>query len=298
VSLLAVLGLALAALSALLWIGVAALVVRARATVPSLSATQAPPPARWPTVSLIVPARDEAAGLEAALRSKLALDYPGLEVVLVDDRSTDATGAIADRLAAEQPHLSVVHVRELPKGWLGKVHALTKGVERSTGEWLLFTDADIHYDPQTLRRAIALCEAKGFDYLAALPRFESSTFAVNVAMAGFVPVVMSAVQADWIEDPKSAASIGAGVFALVRASAYRRSPGLEHLKLEIADDVGLGQLMKRSGARCGVVAAPDELSLTMYPDFAGVVRGTAKAACAAGSIGSRCSSRCRSPGSC
>lgn len=263
------------------WVALAALVVRARLTVPSLPPAREPAPTAWPGVSVIVPSRDEEEGLEGALRSKLALDYPALTVVLVDDRSTDATGAIADRIAEADPRLSVVHVRELPPGWLGKVNALCRGIEGSTGEWLLLSDADVHFAPDTLKRAVSLCEARGLDYLAATPRFEPSTPLVNVAMSGFLPLVVAAVQADLIESPKSRASVGAGVFALLRRSAYLRSPGLAHLRLEIADDLGLGQLMKHSGARCGVVAASDQLSLTMYRDFARLARGIAKGACAA-----------------
>lgn len=271
--------LVLAGLATLQALGFLGLAVRATLKLPRLERLGAPAPACWPTVSLLVPARDEAQGLEAALRSKLALDYPALQVVLIDDRSTDETGAIADRLAADDPRLRAVHVRELPEGWLGKVHALHRGLEQASGEWVLLSDADIHYAPDTLRRAIARCEAQGLDFLCALPTFVGATPLVNVCLAAFGPLVLGAVQADWVEDPRSKASIGAGVFALVRRSALDKTPGLEWLKLEVGDDVALGMMMKRSGARCAVVGAQDFLSVQMYRDFGGVVRGTAKAAC-------------------
>lgn len=197
-----------------------------------------------------------------------------------DDRSTDGTGAIADRLAAEDPRLVAVHLRELPEGWLGKVHALQRGLERATGDWVLLTDADIHYAPDTLRRAVAVCEARGLDYLCALPTFEGASPLVNGCLAAFAPLVLSAAQADWVADPRSKASVGAGVFALVRRAALAKTPGLEWLKLEVGDDVALGMMMKRSGARCGVVGAQEHLSLRMYQDLRGVIQGTAKAACA------------------
>ncbi|MER2561069.1 MAG: glycosyltransferase [Myxococcaceae bacterium] len=188
----------LATLQALAFFGLA---VRATLKLPRLKHLDPPAPASWPTVSLLVPARDEAQGLEAALRSKLALDYPALQVVLIDDRSTDETGAIADRLAANDPRLLAVHVRELPEGWLEKVNALQRGLEQSSGEWLLLSDADIHYAPDTLRRAIAHCETRGLDLLCALPTFTAPTPLVNACLAAFAPLVLAAVQADWVEDP-------------------------------------------------------------------------------------------------
>src|SRR5262245_16111737 len=97
---------------------------------------------QWPAVSLIAPARNEERHIEAAVRSLVKIDYPNLEITIVNDRSTDGTATILDRLAAEFPQLNVVHLTELPAGWLGKNHALHLGASRSHGEWLLFTDAD------------------------------------------------------------------------------------------------------------------------------------------------------------
>lgn len=135
----------LAAVGAFLWASLSVLVVRAVFKLPRLEQVKAPAPESWPRVSFIVPACNEGAEIEAALRSKLRLDYPSLQVVLVDDRSTDDTGTIADRLAAEDSRLTVLHLRELPAGWLGKVHALRRGLDQATGEWLLFSDADIRH---------------------------------------------------------------------------------------------------------------------------------------------------------
>src|SRR5579872_2978529 len=102
-------------------------------------------PAQWPTVSVIVPARDEAVKIEGAMRSKLAIDYPALEVIAVDDRSQDGTGAILDRLAREDPRLTVVHLDTLPEGWLGKSHAMHVAAATARGKYLLFTDADVFF---------------------------------------------------------------------------------------------------------------------------------------------------------
>src|SRR3569832_996684 len=125
-----------------------------------------------PRVSIVIPARNEERNLEEALRSILALDYDNLEIDVVDDRSTDRTGEILDRMAAAEPRLRIVHVRELPPGWLGKNHALWLGAEKATGEYLLFTDADIVMDPSTLRRAVGLMLSDGLDHLPASPEIE------------------------------------------------------------------------------------------------------------------------------
>ena len=128
-----------------------------------------PPAPAGPTLSIVTAARNEARGIEAAVKSLLRLDYPGLEIVIVNDRSEDDTGAILQRLVVDHPHLKVITIAELPPGWLGKNYALHTGAARATGQLLLFTDADIVFEPSTLRRAVALMEEERIDHLAAIP---------------------------------------------------------------------------------------------------------------------------------
>ena len=117
----------------------------------------------------MIPACNEADTLGAALGTLLAQDYPALEILLVNDRSTDGTGDIVDRLAASDPRITALHVRELPQGWLGKVHALHVASERARGDWLLFTDADVHFAPGALRRAVAVARVHQLDHLTCVP---------------------------------------------------------------------------------------------------------------------------------
>ena len=122
-------------------------------------------------VSIIVPARNEQLHIEAALQSMLQLDYPELEFLVVNDRSTDATGEILAQMAIADHRLKVLNVTDLPAGWLGKNHALHRAACQATGDWLLFADADISFEPSTLRRAIGYSQYFNLEHLAATPWF-------------------------------------------------------------------------------------------------------------------------------
>jgi Glycosyl transferase family 2 len=264
------------ALSALYWAAIAYQLGQALRWVPQLAELNPVPPARWPALSLVIPACNEADTLESALRSRLREDYPGLELVVIDDRSTDGTGDIVERVAAEDARVRPLHVHALPEGWLGKVHALHVGAEAARGEWLLFTDADVHLEPGTLRTAVAYCEARGLDHLGVFPEVWSRSFLLDVALGTFGRLVAMAARPHAVEDPRSKAAFGVGAFNLVRRSALARSPGLPWLKLELLDDAALGQMLKRSGARCAMALGRGRVGLDFYPSFAELVRGTEK----------------------
>src|SRR2546428_313277 len=144
------------------------LLVRHRNAIPRLPSARAG--IVLPSVSVVVPARDEAASISRALGSLLAQDYPDLEVIAVDDRSADGTGALLHEVAAREPRLVVLRVDDLPAGWLGKNHALWRGAEQARGEWLLFTDADVVFAPDALRRAVGYALEQGLDHLTLAPR--------------------------------------------------------------------------------------------------------------------------------
>jgi glycosyltransferase involved in cell wall biosynthesis len=194
-------------------------------------------PSTWPRLSVVVAACNEASTLEAALATLLAQDYPELEIVVIDDRSTDGTAEIVDRLAARDPRVRAVHVRELPDGWLGKVHALHVGAARATGDWVLFTDADVHLAPGVLRRAIAVCLTDELDHLAVLPDARAGTLVEEIAVDAMGQIFLE----------KHGAGVGA--FNLVRRSAFARTAGFSWLRMEVLDDVGLGELMRQAGAQ-------------------------------------------------
>lgn len=276
-----VLALGLVSIGCAAWLIQAVLAVRAMRATPILAHTEYAQPAAWPRVALIVPACNEAATLDAAARSLLAQDYPDLEFIFVDDRSTDGTSAIVDRLAAADPRVRAVHIDRLPAGWLGKVHALHTASQVATGQWLLFIDADVHLAPQALRKAIAFCIARDREHLAILPEFWSSTFWLDAVMSSFLRLGIIGSRSWGIENPESTAAIGIGAFNLVRRDALARTPGFEFLRLEVVDDIGLGQMLKRSGVRSSFALGRELVGLHWYRSVGEMVRGTEKNAFAA-----------------
>jgi cellulose synthase/poly-beta-1,6-N-acetylglucosamine synthase-like glycosyltransferase len=268
--------LVLAALGALYAIVQVALAVRTARTVPVFSTIEAPTPTAWPRLSLVVPARNEAFGIEEALRSKLACDYPEKEIVLVDDRSTDATGTIAASFAAHEPRLKIARIVELPPGWLGKVHAMSVGVDRASGEWLLFSDADVHIEPGTLQKLIAHAEADQIDMVAMMPRMDPVSPLVDACVMGLMRLITLTGRLSEANRDGSTVGVGVGAFNLVRRSALRRSPGLSHLRMEIVDDVALGAMLKASGARCRFYAARKAVHLVFAESLSVFARGLEK----------------------
>lgn len=239
-----------AAFGCVVWLLQASLLLVHLVRLRTIALLDVPEPEVWPTVSAIVPARDEERSIASALRSRLADEYPALQVVAVDDRSTDRTGELIGELAAQDTRVVALRIAELPPGWLGKLHALARGVEASDGEWLLVSDADVHLAPGGLKRAVAYCEHEGLDFLALVPEFRSGSFVVDVLWTVFMRVLGTFVDPGAVRDPRSKTAMGSGAFMLARRSVYDRTDGYEHLRLETADDVALGVMMKRAGARC------------------------------------------------
>lgn len=235
-------------------------------------------PARavWPQLSVIIPACNEAETLEAAMGSLLANDYPNLQIILIDDRSTDGTGAIVDRLSARDPRVVAVHVAHLPPRWLGKVHALDEGMKHATGDYVLFTDADIHFSPDCLRRSIVRMEQNALDHLAIFPTVICRSFLVGTCIGSACRAILTLARPWESMDPKSKKAMGIGAFNLVRRSAFAKTPGFEWLRMEVADDIGVGVMMKQSGAKMGIDLGRDHLAVEWYPTFRSVVRGLEK----------------------
>lgn len=233
-------------------------------------------PDRQPPLSVVVPARDEAEDVEPALRSVLEQDYGPLEVVAVDDRSSDGTGEILDRMASRHERLRVVHVEELPEGWLGKSHALHVGAREADGEVLLFTDADVVMARDALRRAVGYLQRRDLDHITVVPDLELPRWTLEAATGTF-KMLFGIYFRPWrARDPESDRYVGTGAFNLVRADAYRAAGGHEAIALRPADDLALGQRLKRTGHAQTAVLGADMMSVEWYSSVAEMVKGLDK----------------------
>ena len=206
-------------------------------------------PEAAPTLSVIVPARNEGEAVVRGLASLAKLDYPDFEVIAVNDRSTDNTGELMDRMAKEQSgsKLRAIHVRDLPPGWMGKQHAMWLATQQSTGQWLLFTDADVEFRPDALRRAVAYAETTHADHLVLFPSHALETFGEKTFMAGF-QILFALGHRPWkVADPASDDFMGLGPFNLIRRSAYEQIGTWAALKMEVIEDMKLGKLVKKHG---------------------------------------------------
>jgi cellulose synthase/poly-beta-1,6-N-acetylglucosamine synthase-like glycosyltransferase len=248
-------------------------------------------PAGNPRVSIIVPARNEEDSIEQALNTLLALDYDNYEVIAVNDRSTDRTGEILDAMG-ESPHFSqdrrevghqdfssrlrVVHHRELPAGWLGKAHAMWTGANQATGEWLLFTDADVLFKPDSLRRALAYAEAEPADHVVLFPRMIMKRPG-EYMMIAFFQTMFTFGHRPWkVADPSTDDHMGVGAFNLVRRRVYEAVGTYETLRMEVLDDMKLGKIVKQAGFAQRNVFGGDLISIRWAHGAFGVVNNLTK----------------------
>ena len=230
-----------------------------------------------PRVSVLVPARNEERRiLPACVRSILAQDYGRLEVVAVNDRSTDATGAILRSLSAEDRRLRVVEGVEPPAGWLGKPYALQQALDASRGEWVLATDADMIFDPAALRTAVENASARGADALTLIPLFEAVTFWERVFVPTWAWGGLIVFPSDLVNHPKYPLAVGVGGFFLVRRAPLERVGGFGAVRAEVLDDMRLAEILKASGARVVAEYAPALVSTRMYRSLGELWESSAK----------------------
>jgi hypothetical protein len=268
--------LPLAALTFLLWLVLGTDWFLGMRRVPHLRVRPLSETPDLPTLTVVVPALNEEGTIRAGLSSVLEQDYPGLEVVALNDRSTDRTGEILEALRARYPQLTVRHVTQLPEGWLGKNHALFVGAQEARGEWLLFTDADVRFAPGALRAAVALARERGFDHLVALPRMVARSPWLGSFVAAFT-LLFEFYSGLWrVARPHSKSYLGIGAFNLIRRPVYEAVGGHRPIALRPDDDMMLGKLVKRSGFRQGVALAADLIAVEWYTSVREAVRGLRK----------------------
>ena len=241
----------------------------------NLSSFNTVDPDAWPTLNIVIPACNEEEGIEAAVQSLLLQDYPNFKIILVNDRSTDNTGEIINKLATDK-RVKAIHIDELPEDWLGKVHALSVAVNHVDSEWVLFTDADINYKPGILKKAIAFVLSKEGDHLALMPDVITKNYWLEVIIRTFGLMFLLGTRVDELEDPNTKTVIGLGAFNLVKKSILDQSKGIKWLRMEVVDDVGMGLLIKRAGGKSVFAMAPQLLSVAWYPSVSAMFVGLEK----------------------
>lgn len=232
--------------------------------------------AALPGISLLFAARDEEEKLPGALSTLAQLDYPELEIIGVDDRSADATGRILDEFFATHPRFRAIHVTKLPSGWLGKPHALQQAYESSSGEWLLFTDADVRFKVDVLRRAMTMATERKLDHLTLFGDVEMVGFWEKVVVTFFGMAFHMATAPSEVINPKSGAYVGVGAFQLVKRSAYEAAGTHRRLAMEVVDDMKLGKILKQAGFRSGVGIAQDFVAVRWHAGARNLINGVTK----------------------
>jgi glycosyltransferase involved in cell wall biosynthesis len=206
--------------------------------------------------SVVIAARDEEARIEDTIRHLFAQRGVDVEIIVVDDRSTDRTGEILRGLAKEDRRLLVKRVDVLPEGWLGKCHACHVGARAATGDWILFTDADCWLKPDVIARALSVAERDGADHVTLSPGTVIESFGAQAWHLLFLTSLASWFAGANRDRPKS--FIGIGAFNLMRVAAYQQCGGYEALRLTVVDDVKLGLLLRRAEKRTRAFLGADD----------------------------------------
>lgn len=268
---------ALGVLGSSLWIGHLLHLIRHREGAPFLALLpDDAPEGGWPALAVVFAARDEAGMVEIACRSILGQDYPNLEVVAVDDRSVDGTGAILDAIDRTEDRLRVVHVDRLPDGWLGKTHALQLASAATEARWILFTDGDVVLAPGALKRAVGFAERERADHVTVGPDVPTESVGERLFLALFGILFSMNSPIGRVADMRSKAYAGIGAFNLVRLEAFRAIGGFGHLALSVDDDMRLGQALKFAGYWPRFLMGRGAVSVRWQVGLGGMIRGLEK----------------------
>lgn len=238
--------------------------------------TSAPPPKNAPTISICIPARNEESNIRNCVKSALVQDYPNLEVIVLDDRSTDSTHEILRDLAAQDDSLKIIDGSDLPEGWAGKPHALHQAAVVARGQWLCFIDADTFLAPQ----AISSCYAKAIecqaDLFTTLHQQITETFWEKVVM----PLIMTALSVGFparkVNDPGRRDAVANGQFIMIKRSVYDAIGGHERIKDQIVEDKAISEQVKWNGYRLIIADGRPFISTRMYTSLETMWEGWTK----------------------
>ncbi len=229
-----------------------------------------------PLISVIIPARNEARNIAASVKGLLRQTYPNIELIVIDDRSTDATPQILEALASEDPRLSIIHGQPLSPGWAGKPHALSQGAQAAQGEWLCFIDADTFACPELLSASLAAARQTEADLFTIMTEQELHSFWEKVIL----PIVFTALSVGFsprrVNDPARPDAVANGQFLLFRREAYQAIGGHLSVANSIVEDRDLAQKIKQAGLRLIVADGRAVASTRMYTCFSEIWEGWTK----------------------
>jgi hypothetical protein len=231
---------------------------------------------RCPRVSIMFSARDEIEKLPSALETLLSLDYPDYEIIAVNDRSTDGTGRILDNFANRDSRLRVIHINDLPPDWLGKPHALNCAYQLATAQWFVFTDADVHFAADSLRRIMTLATTQKLDHLALMTQMTMVGFWECVVMTYFGLGFTLGTEPWQASNPRSSKFTGIGAFQLMRREVYEAVGGHRKLAMEVIEDMKMGKLVKKAGFGSQAGYAAQHIRVRWQAGLGNLVRGTTK----------------------
>lgn len=237
---------------------------------PELSPSVASAPR--PLLSIIVPAKDEAVGIEESVRSILSSDYDNIEVILVNDRSSDSTLSIMEKVAAEDARVNVISIQDLPEGWTGKTHAMFRAAEKASGEMLLFTDADAVFDPHLLLRAVHYFQVEDLDMLSLLPGFVDRGFNETAVYPHMALGLSFFYPLHEVNDPSKEAGLASGCFIMLKRSVYDRVGTWQRFRNEVTEDVALSKVIKHEGFKLRVLRAGDLVRTRAFGNVMDVCR--------------------------
>jgi glycosyltransferase involved in cell wall biosynthesis len=231
---------------------------------------------KFPKISIILSALNEESEIETALTSLANLSYPNLEIIAVNDRSTDNTPHIMEKLQKQFPVLRVHHITTLPPNWFGKNHALNFAAGHASGDWLLFTDADVSMKKDTLIKALSYVITNQLDHLTIYEHHRRDSFWLKTSLLGSY-LTYSMVMKPWrIRHAWSKRSLGHGAFNLIRKSAYDSVGGHKTIAMQCLDDLCLGAILKKNGFRQDTVDGRDFIEREWYNSLSAMVAGMQK----------------------
>lgn len=229
-----------------------------------------------PSVSLIVPACNEEEHIAAAINSFLKQSYANIEIIAVNDRSTDNTGSILNELQSKHKNLTAIDIETLPKGWIGKINALHYGAEQATGDYLLFTDGDVELEKTTVSRALNHMINQRLDHLSLIFKNITRGIVLNGLIlesgAGLIQLFRP-----WLARKHSSPNfMGVGAFNLVKREVYQTIGGHNSIRMHPVDDIMLGKIIKRNGFTQDCMLGTDFVKVPWYDSITAMVNGLMK----------------------